>query len=139
MVKQEAVVLAVFSMVLIGLADFLRKRAMASGVEPASFMVIESSFVFLSAVAAVILLSGSLRVTGTTLSYAPICGFLILISMLSMLFALRMGEASVIVPIARLGFTVTFILAVLLTPEALTAQKILGILFAVAAVILLSR
>ncbi|RLE70310.1 MAG: hypothetical protein DRJ37_06690, partial [Thermoprotei archaeon] len=55
-----------------------------------------------------------------------------------MLHALKVGEASVVVIIVRLGFMVAFLLAVVLMSEKLTPYKALGILFAVLAVVLLS-
>ena len=81
----------------------------------------------------------SLDASLTALPYASTRGVLIVISLLAMLHALKVGEASVVVIIVRLGFMVAFLLAVVLMSEKLTPYKALGILFAVLAVVLLSR
>jgi len=139
MIRHEALLLALLSMALLGVVDFLRKKAMSSGVEPTVFIAIESLFVFTSIMLFIALSGRSFNAPLTALPYASTCGVLIVISLLAMLYALKVGEASVVVPVVRLGFTVTFLLAIAFMSEKLTPCKALGIVFAVLAVVLLSR
>ena len=81
----------------------------------------------------------SLKVTGTLLKYSLIVGFSIFLGTFLALLALKTGNASVVVPIARMGFVVTSICAFLFLREKLTLEKSLGILFAVVSLILLSQ
>ncbi len=53
--------------------------------------------------------------------------------------ALARGEASVVVPIAQLGFVVTALLGVIVMREAVTGRKLLGIGLAIAALASLAR
>jgi uncharacterized membrane protein len=70
--------------------------------------------------------------------FSPVTAFLVFAGILARLFALSTGEASRFAPITRLGFVVTFLLAVFVFGEKLTVPKGVGVLLAVGAVILLS-
>ena len=56
-----------------------------------------------------------------------------------LLEALKFGPASTIVPISQMGFVITAILGVFIFKEKVSAQKILGLIFTVGAIFLLSQ
>ena len=56
-----------------------------------------------------------------------------------LLEALKFGPASTIVPISQMGFVITAILGIFIFKEKLSAQKILGLIFTVGAIYLLSQ
>lgn len=60
------------------------------------------------------------------------------IGMISYISALKIGQASVVVPIRNLALVITVILAIILLGEGISVTKVIGIIFAVIALILLS-
>lgn len=133
---QATVQYALASMALVGVADFVYKRAAMAGAVPSSFLLVQSWFFGTTA-----LVFGA--VTGT-LRFHPalLLGPLAAVSVFSgarmFLQSLRGGEATVNTPIFRLSFAITVALAILFLGERLTLRKLLGFALAAAAVLLLT-
>jgi len=73
------------------------------------------------------------------LGVAVLGGLLGALGGLMLIVALRLGQASVIVPLTSIYPAVTAALSIALLGESVTARKIAGIILAILAVILLSR
>jgi len=73
-----------------------------------------------------------------SLAVAVLGGFLGALGGLLLALALRLGEASIIVPLTSVYPAVTVLLSALLLGEDITVKKALGIALAVAAVVILS-
>lgn len=133
---QPTVLFALISMALVGISDFIYKRAALAGAAPSSFMVVQSwSFgatAFLFA-----LLTGALRFH-PALFLGPVAGLVVFGGARTFLQSLRGGDATVNTPIFRLSFVVTVGLAIAFLGEELTLQKLLGFALAAAAVLLLA-
>lgn len=71
--------------------------------------------------------------------FLPWTGGLKSLAFVALLYALRGGEASIVVPIAQLSFLVTLLLATFILKEPLTGSKVLGLLLAVGAILVFSR
>jgi len=117
-------VLAVGAMLCLGLSDFLNKRAMRMGVKRTQFLVVQSVFFTLTAIVLLPLVGGF--EWSYELWYAVICGAITFISYVFVLKALETGEATVAVPIYRMSFGITVILAVAFLGEEITPRKVLG-------------
>jgi len=137
MIRHE-VLLALFGMFAVGLADLFRRRGVASGGSPVTYMAIESAFITLFSLVALVLVEGRPQISKDVLTFSPASGLFIFAGILALLFALSAGEANRLVPITRLGFVVTFLIATFLFGESLTPSKGIGVTFAAIAVILLS-
>jgi len=137
LVRNE-VLFALFGMFAVGLADLFRRRGLISGGSPVTYMAMESSFIAAFSIAALLVLEGRLHLRRDVLLFSPASGFFIFIGILGLLFALTTGQASRFVPITRMGFVVTFLLATILFGESVTPSKLAGVVLAAAAVILLS-
>lgn len=127
---------AVGAMLCLGLSDFLNKRAMRAGVRRTQFLVVQSYF-FTITTLVLLPLVGGLQ-WSPELLFAVACGVITFISYVFVLKALETGEASVAVPIYRMSFGVTVVLAVVILDEALTPQKVLGLVLIVAALLVLT-
>ena len=133
------IVLALVAMVLMGLMDFLLKKAILAGVH----IYAVSFFIYLL----MAILFGiycrwkkvPLKITRSMLKYALIVGLSIFLGTFLAMLALKTGNASIVVPIARMGFVVTSICAFLFLREKITLEKGLGIFFAVVSLLLLSQ
>ena len=78
------------------------------------------------------------QLTSDKLVFIPIAGFLVFSIVWLLTTSLTLGEASVVVPLANMGFVAAFIFSVILQLEKLTYKKILAIGSAVIAIALLT-
>ncbi|MCK4970168.1 MAG: EamA family transporter [Thermoplasmata archaeon] len=129
-------VLAVGAMLCLGLSDFLNKRAMSVGVRRTQFLVVQSVFFTLTTLVLLPLVGGF--EWSYELWYAVACGAITFISYVFVLKALETGEASVAVPIYRMSFGITVILAVAFLGEEITPRKVLGFALIIIALIALT-
>lgn len=131
--------LALISMTFMGVVDFLLKKAITAGIHiyAISFCSYLLMAIFFGTYC--LLRKVPLKINKSLVKYSIIVGLSIFIGTFLALFALKAGNASVIVPMVRMGFVVTAICAFLFLKEKITLEKGLGILFAVAALVLLSQ
>ena len=130
--------LALISMIFMGVVDFLLKKAITAGIHiyAISFCGYLLMAIFFGTYC--LLKRVPLKINKSLAQYSIIVGLSIFIATFLALIALKSGNASVIVPVVRMGFVVTAICAFLFLKEKITLEKGLGILFAVAALVLLS-
>ena len=131
--------LSLASMVLVGTADLLFRRATLSRFTPASFMVLHSWFFGPTALAWAAA-TGSLKWNPASL-WGLVAGVLTFVSSYSFLRSLQApgGQVSVNAPIYRLNLVITAILAIAFLGEKVTSAKAAGLLLAAGAVLLLSE
>jgi uncharacterized membrane protein len=132
----SSVYFAVISMVLVGAADFLYKRAAVAGAAPSTFLMVQSWF-FGATALAFGLVTHALRFRPALL-LGPLAALVIFVGSRTFYQSLRGGEASVSTPIFRLGFVVTVALSVLFLGEHLSARKVAGFVLAGASILLLA-
>ena len=134
----DYIILAVFSMLLTGVSDFLYKRARIKRAVPELFLAIQAVF-FNATVLTFVAFSGSLVVSVVTIFFGVVCAFLGYFSIYLFLKSLGEGSASINVPIYRLGFIITAIMAMVFLHEAATFGKFLAISLAAFSMFALSR
>ena len=71
--------------------------------------------------------------------YSLLISLLLVIGIISLYMAIQKGPVSIVMPIYSLNTIITAILGILFLQETVTIEKIFGIIFAIAAIILLSR
>ena len=131
------IILALVSMVLIGLYDFIYSRAVRKGISPGTMTFSQACF-FCPVVSLWAYLDGSYVWTLRTL-LGPVAALLLFLGTWAFMRSVKLGEASVSVPIYRINFVVTAIIAVIFLGEAITLRKVLGLSLAVASIIILAR
>jgi uncharacterized membrane protein len=134
----DVITLAILSMFATGISDFFYKRARNKGAHPAFFLAFQSIF-FNMTNFVFILFFGSLEISLLTIFYGFICGSLAFFSTYLFLKSLGKGGASVNVPIFRLSFIVTAVLAIFFLQETATFGKIIAISLAAFSIISLSK
>ena len=132
---------ALFAMVTYGVTAVLLKLAFR-GISPALSLVIANVPIVLAGL-------GWMALQGTTgwrsiglnapTGWMALVAIMLPASILSYYKALSLGPASVVVPIFALSLTVAVVLGVLVLGEPLRLTRGLGVLFAVAAIVLLIR
>lgn len=131
------ILLALLSMFLVGIADFVYGRAVRKGVSRAT-MICSQGAIFLPIVTVWAILEGSYDWTLYTF-LGPIAGFLIFFGTYAFMKSVQLGEASVSTPIYRISFVITALLAICFLNEPMTYRKGLGFLFATASILFLSE
>ncbi|MBS7650944.1 EamA family transporter [Candidatus Bathyarchaeota archaeon] len=132
------ILLAVVSMLLTGTSDFLYKRVRMRAADPENFLAYQAVF-FNATSLTYTLYSGSLEVNVLTLIFGFGCAVLAYSSVLLFLAGLGGGQASVNVPVFRLSFIVTAVLAFIFLGESATAGKIVATALATFSILILSK
>ena len=135
----HTVSLAIVALLCIGTGDFVRKLAMGRGEPPIYYLASETLVIllWLPLVAFLVSQGGTLSLRGVFLSI--VSGTLLAVGLTAFFFALSAGQASISVPIGRMGLAMTALLAIVFLGEPPTPRKLLGIGCAGLAVWLLSR
>ena len=132
-----ALALVMSSMMAAGVSDYLYKRAQTRGVQPMTFIAVQSVF-FNVCVFALAAYYG-VRLDLATVLYGAAAGYTALPGVTLLLRSLRHGDATINVPIYRLSFILTAIGAMLLLDEPARPSKLLAILLAAASILSLSN
>jgi transporter family protein len=130
--------LALLAMVLFAILNLLFKIGIQEGANVAWMVVFASLSWFPSAVL-VVVLRRRFSMPKSNWIFLPITGFLKSSAFFALLYAFqRGGSASVVVPITQLSFLVTIVWAAVVLREPLTRPKLIGLAFAVAAIVAFS-
>ena len=131
----EGVELALGAMMFYGLADWVYKRAAASGVQAHHFLPLQAFFfapgIFLYG------LTTDTLVLGVPFAWGMTAGVLVFVALYNFARSLASGAVSTVAPVFRLSFAITAALAVWLLDEPLTGWKFAGLAASLAAVWLL--
>jgi len=119
--------------VAVGFASFTYKLGLIRGAVPIALVVAQGAVALTLSTAFTAHLDGTIRPARAALRYAPVSAVLLVVAFTFLAKGLEGGEASVVVPIAQMGFVVTALLGFALLREPLTARKVAGLLVAVLA------
>jgi len=123
----------------VGVASFTYKLGLLAGAEPISLVVTQGMVAVTLATAFAARIDRGIRPSRAALGHAPVAAVLLVVAFIFLAKGLQGGEASVIVPIAQMGFVVTALLGFFLLREPFTLRKGAGLLAAVAALASLAR
>jgi len=123
----------------VGIGNVIYKYGLRAGATPASLIVAQAVVVVTLATAFVGSVDRRIRPSGAALRYAPTAAILLASAFIFMVESLARGEASVVVPIAQMGFGVTALLGFLFLHEPFTARKGGGLVAALAALASLAK
>lgn len=124
------VLLATFSF---GIANFCYKLGVMHGATPATMVVSQAAVFFPLATVFGYLAEGRFNPPRVTWRYAAPAALLLAFAFMLMASSLVTGQASVLVPVAQMGFVITAAAGIFLLGEATSARKIAGLLAAIAA------
>ncbi len=131
--SRSSLVLVLIATAAMGIANLLYKIGLTAGATPATPLVTQAMvFVSLATGFLAAIERGPLPAAATW-RHAPAAAFLQLAAFIMLFESLARGEASVLVPIAQMGFVVTALLGFARLREPVTPRKIAGLLFALAA------
>lgn len=131
--------LALITLVLLGIHYFLAKLISPHIASP---VIALASFI-----ASIPILLAYIHFTNTPLipknglylGYAFLIGIPAAIGVLTLYMAIDRGPVSIVMPVYGLNAMITVLLGILILHEPLSLEKVLGLIFAVSAIVLLSR
>jgi drug/metabolite transporter (DMT)-like permease len=121
----EGMELALGAMMFYGLADWVYKRAAASGVQAHHFLALQALF-FAPGIFLYGLTTNTLAL-GPPFAWGMMAGVLMFVALYNFARSLASGAVSIVAPVFRLSFAITVALAVWLLNERLTGWKLAGL------------
>jgi drug/metabolite transporter (DMT)-like permease len=137
--ERAALLRVLLATVAVGIASFTYKLGLIAGAAPIALVVTQGAVAVTLATAFAARLDGGVRPSRAALRHAPLAAVLLVTAFVFLAKGLQGGEASVIVPIAQMGFVVTALLGFLLLREPFTLRKGAGLLAALGALACLAR
>ena len=131
--SRSALVRVVVATLSVGAGNFIYTFGLRAGATPASLIVAQSAVVVTLATAFAGAVDRGIRPSRAALRYAPRAAADLALAFAFMVEGMARAEASVVVPIAQMGFVVTALLGFLFLREPFTARKGAGLAAALAA------
>lgn len=122
----------------LGVGNFLYKIGLGAGATPSSLLAGQASVVSSLALTMVRLTDGRIHVPPGGWRHAPSAGIVLALAFIAMMEGLARGQASVVVPIAQMGFVVTALVGVVVMREPFGLRMLLGLVAAATAIFLLA-
>ncbi len=124
--------------VALGAGNFFHAMGLRHGSPPETLLVSQAIVFAALATAFVRVVDGAIKPPAATWRHPAAAASVLMCAFLFMLHGLTRGPASVLVPIAQMGFVVTAALGILVLREPLTARKAAGLAAALAALAVLA-
>jgi uncharacterized membrane protein len=125
--------------VAVAVANFIYKLGLRAGATPATLLVAQACTASVLATSFAARIDGGIRPSRAVLRHAPVAAIVLATAFILLLTGLKIGEASVLVPVAQMGFVVTALLGFVFMREPFTLRKGVGLLVALAAMASLAR
>lgn len=117
----------------VGIASFTYKLGLRGGAVPIALVVAQGAVAVTLSTWFAAYVDRGIRPSRAAWHHAPVAAALLVVAFTFLAKGLETGEASIVVPIAQMGFVVTALLGFLLLREPFTARKGAGLLAALAA------
>jgi uncharacterized membrane protein len=133
MSKQGSLEQVLVATLTFGAATFFHTVGLRQGASPETLIAAQATLFMPLAMAFSYVVEGTIRPPRATWPYAASAAVLLLTAFLLLLRSLAHGEASVLVPIAQMGFIVTAALGIIFLKEPFGVRKAAGLVAALAA------
>lgn len=125
--------------VTVGIANLLYKVGLNAGATPAALLVVQAGMVVTMSSLLVYRIDGRIRPDPRVYRFAIATSIILAAAFVLLMEGLARGEASVLVPIAQMGFVLTALIGYTLMREPVRARNLAGLAFALAALVSLAR
>jgi drug/metabolite transporter (DMT)-like permease len=130
---RESLVRVLVATAAVGVGNFIYKLGLGAGATPASLVVAQACAVSAMATAFSARIDGGVRPVPAAFRHAPPAAVALALAFAFLVEGLQRGEASIVVPIAQMGFVVTALAGFALLGERFTARKGAGLVAALVA------
>jgi len=138
-VARSSLARVLIATVAVGIANLLYKVGLRAGATPASLLVVQAMLVVTMSTSLAVSIDRRIRPVPSTWRFAVAAALLLSTAFITLLEGLARGEASVLVPVAQMGFVVTAAVGFIFLRERFTPRKGVGLLVALAALASLAR
>src|SRR5260221_1879164 len=137
--RRSSLVRVLVATVAVGIASFTYKLGLREGATPISLVAAQGAVAVTLSTAFTAYVDRRIRPSHAAWRHAPVAAGLLVVAFTFLAKALEGGEASVVVPVAQMGFVVTALLGFFFLREPFTARKCAGLAAALAALASLAR
>ena len=137
--RRSSLVRVLVATVAVGIASFTYKLGLREGATPISLVAAQGAVAVTLSTAFSAYIDRRIRPSRAAWRHAPIAAVLLVVAFTFLAKGLEGGEASVVVPVAQMGFVVTALLGFFFLREPFTARKGAGLAAALAALASLAR
>jgi drug/metabolite transporter (DMT)-like permease len=131
--SRSSLVRVLIATAAVGIGNYVYKYGLRAGATPASLIVAQAGVVVSCSTALTRIIDGRIRPSRAALRNAPLAGVAIALAFCLMVESLARGEASVMVPVAQMGFVATSLIGFLFLREPFSVRKAAGLAAALAA------
>jgi uncharacterized membrane protein len=135
---RRALTQVLIAFVLVGASNLFYKVGLRAGALPETLLVAQAAAFNACALGFALVVDGGLSPLRYNWRYPALAAAVLAVAFVLLLHSLAVGEASIYVPVAQMGFVVTAAVGILVLGEALTARKLMGLGVAVGALVLLA-
>src|SRR5438874_1974892 len=137
--RRSSLVRVLVATVAVGIASFTYKLGLREGATPISLVAAQGAVAVTLSTAFSAYVDRRIRPSRAAWRHAPLAAALLVVAFTFLAKGLEGGEASVVVPVAQMGFVVTAVLGFFFLREPFTARKCAGLAAALAALASLAR
>jgi drug/metabolite transporter (DMT)-like permease len=137
--RRASLVRVLVATVAVGFASFTYKLGLRDGATPVSLVAAQGAVAVTLSTAFSAYVDRGVRPSRAAWRHAPVAAVLLVVAFMFLAKGLESGEASVVVPVAQMGFVVTALLGFFFLREPFTGRKCAGLAAALAALASLAR
>jgi transporter family protein len=137
--SRSSLVRVLVATVAVGILSFTYKVGLRNGATPIALVVTQGFVAVTLATGFTAYVDRRIRPSRAAWRHAPVAAVLLVTAFIFLAKGLKSGEASVVAPVAQMGFVVTALLGFLLLREPFTARKGAGLAAALAALACLAK
>jgi drug/metabolite transporter (DMT)-like permease len=137
--RRRSLVQVAIATLAFGASNFFHTVGLRHGAVPETLAAAQAALFMPLATAVVYVTDRKLRPSPVTLTYGAAAAIVLLGATIFLLRGVADGQASVLVPIAQMGFIIAALLGVSILRERVTIRKAIGLASALAALVLLAR
>jgi drug/metabolite transporter (DMT)-like permease len=133
------VLLVILGALLRAIYGVVTKAGLSAEADANGMILISAVCWIVSGLLYAVLIEHRYSITRQKLSYSLVSGLLVYGIVRTLVMALSLGEASVVVPIANMSFLMALLVALVMKMEVLSVKKAVAMVFAVTAILLLTQ
>jgi uncharacterized membrane protein len=131
--RRRSLALVAIATLAFGTSNFFHTMGLRHGALPETLAVAQAALFMPLATVVVYVVDRKLRPRPVTFKYSTPAAIVLLGATISLLRSVAEGPASVLVPIAQMGFVVAALLGIVILRERVTVRKLIGLATALAA------
>jgi uncharacterized membrane protein len=131
--RRRSLMLVAVATLAFGTSNFFHTMGLRDGALPETLAVAQAALFMPLATVVVYVVDRKLRPPLVTFKYSAPAAIVLLGATISLLRSVAEGQASVLVPIAQMGFVVAALLGIFILRERVTIRKVIGLATALAA------